>query len=535
MGRCGGLGQGNVQQVTVARRILFGENTTGRGRFDHPCLGGGPAAVRPRRTSCVTDRVHGMVHAFGRSTRGTGFGARRLAIGCALALAAAAPVAGQRGDTIRNTNPQRAIDETTIYHIDCFLPLGAEADVYEEGTPERILLRFADHFTAGQYERAAPLAEQLSEMAPHRPEGPYNLACTLARMRLVDQAFEALEEAVARGYRNVAHLRHDPDLAHLRGEARFTELLADVARLIADERPPVGPLRHDDPATIVRDLRNAAPGILERHAVPGVTMALIHDRRWVWTGTFGASCAEGDSIAVDTLFPTTSPARLTVLLASAQQADEGSLDLTRAVLAARHRGPSAIDPVSTRDGRRDLIPTEVVVALRDAVEVSADHLYRDYCRTRIFRPLEMSDARFRCNDDAAERIAHGHNVFGTSAPAVVSPVTPIGTTMYTTAGDLGRLLAGVIGGADDAAFMGAPLFGMLDPQDAELVTELGLGIGIEPTAYGTRVTIGDTDKGVGCLIRWYPDAGTGVAILYNAESGRPAAEHLAQIALGGDV
>jgi hypothetical protein len=43
-----------------------------------------------------------------------------------------------------------------------------------------------------------------------------------------DRAVEALRQAVARGYKDAAHLKKDPDLDPLRGRDDFRKLLAEV-------------------------------------------------------------------------------------------------------------------------------------------------------------------------------------------------------------------------------------------------------------------------------------------------------------------
>ncbi len=61
----------------------------------------------------------------------------------------------------------------------------------------------------------------------------YNLACTLARQKKTDAAFEALEQAIAAGYNHVAYMKEDSDLARLRKDARFGKLAA-AAETIAE-------------------------------------------------------------------------------------------------------------------------------------------------------------------------------------------------------------------------------------------------------------------------------------------------------------
>ncbi len=59
----------------------------------------------------------------------------------------------------------------------------------------------------------------------------YNLACSYARMNDKEKAFEWLNKALNAGFPQVALLKTDPDLASLRDDARFAEVLALGERL----------------------------------------------------------------------------------------------------------------------------------------------------------------------------------------------------------------------------------------------------------------------------------------------------------------
>lgn len=61
-----------------------------------------------------------------------------------------------------------------------------------------------------------------------RSDALYNLACAYALQGKKDDALRALEEAVASGFDVRWHLANDPDLASIRGEARFQEILASL-------------------------------------------------------------------------------------------------------------------------------------------------------------------------------------------------------------------------------------------------------------------------------------------------------------------
>jgi len=82
----------------------------------------------------------------------------------------------------------------------------------------------------GRHEEGLEVDRQLVRIAPHDATVHYNLACSLALCGRPDAALDALEEAVAKGYDDAPHMQSDPDLASLRGDARFQELAARLSR-----------------------------------------------------------------------------------------------------------------------------------------------------------------------------------------------------------------------------------------------------------------------------------------------------------------
>jgi len=78
----------------------------------------------------------------------------------------------------------------------------------------------------GQGDAAAAYFAQASAVRPDSWIPPYNLACLHASRGDRARAFEALSASVARGLRDTALLRSDPDLASLRDDPRFASLVA---------------------------------------------------------------------------------------------------------------------------------------------------------------------------------------------------------------------------------------------------------------------------------------------------------------------
>jgi len=67
--------------------------------------------------------------------------------------------------------------------------------------------------------------KRLVALLPNDPVVRYNLACSWALLGVKDQAFEALERAIALGYDEFEYLVEDDDLAGLRDDPRFDALL----------------------------------------------------------------------------------------------------------------------------------------------------------------------------------------------------------------------------------------------------------------------------------------------------------------------
>jgi tetratricopeptide (TPR) repeat protein len=81
-------------------------------------------------------------------------------------------------------------------------------------------------YRARDYRGAIPAYEKAVELGFGAPENNvYNIACAYALLGDKDRAFAALSRALAMGFEDLGALRTDPDLAALRGDARFARLV----------------------------------------------------------------------------------------------------------------------------------------------------------------------------------------------------------------------------------------------------------------------------------------------------------------------
>jgi tetratricopeptide (TPR) repeat protein len=72
---------------------------------------------------------------------------------------------------------------------------------------------------------------RLSQLRPEDALVHYNLACSYSLRNRPDEALSALTRALELGYRDLAWLRRDPDLAKIRHHPQFREILARLKRI----------------------------------------------------------------------------------------------------------------------------------------------------------------------------------------------------------------------------------------------------------------------------------------------------------------
>lgn len=78
-----------------------------------------------------------------------------------------------------------------------------------------------------QYSEALALLKVAITVQP-TSEKFYNIACCYSLLGDKEQAFEALNEALSKGYNNANHMKADSDLDNLKSDERFEELIAKL-------------------------------------------------------------------------------------------------------------------------------------------------------------------------------------------------------------------------------------------------------------------------------------------------------------------
>lgn len=445
--------------------------------------------------------------------------------------------------------------------------------------PEALLHRFMELHTGMDYLRATEVAMRLADLLPENPIVHYNLACSLARLNRLDESLDALERAVERGWRRLAHTRIDTDLQPVRWMPRYAAIVQRMADRIESERIRPVPLRDDHWLTVVMDIATQTPALLERYQVPGASVALIRNGKLVWSGAFGvrerfAVCPSSEgppALREDDLIPVRGPLHLLAAMGVLQDHARGRARLAelfrqaegdrsrvrhaarplppvRATLSSASpldgslaslrvsrggEGSHAVDrfaPLAPRHGEAHLFGS-----LRMASERAMGRTFADFCREHAFEPTGMLRTTFQPSEMNQSAVSPGHTRLGT--PRRV-PVSPRGEVAYTTASDLGLLLEAVIaaqraGDGDEggpALDRGARRLSLLANMGA---MPRGFALSATSGSTGLRLEVAEQSGGTGCLMRWYPETGDGIVILYNGETGEEAAARLAHLALGG--
>jgi hypothetical protein len=113
--------------------------------------------------------------------------------------------------------------------------LATHAVADEAVAPRALELSIFRAFDAGDHARAATLIEEYLERRPNDPTMLYNLACAYAQSGRVEQAASALYRAVENGFRDLRHLRRDPDLEPIRHTELYKAII-EAEQRVAGER-----------------------------------------------------------------------------------------------------------------------------------------------------------------------------------------------------------------------------------------------------------------------------------------------------------
>ena len=80
----------------------------------------------------------------------------------------------------------------------------------------------------GRYQDGLRADREMVRMEPDSPNAWYNLACSLSLTGQPDDAFVALEKAIALGYDDAEWMQNDDDFEPIKKDPRFARILAQL-------------------------------------------------------------------------------------------------------------------------------------------------------------------------------------------------------------------------------------------------------------------------------------------------------------------
>jgi predicted esterase len=126
-------------------------------------------------------------------------------------------------------------------------PGGAAPDADTVRQARALEQKVSELFREKKYDEAAESCRKLIQLLPENAAPHYNLACALARLGKADDALASLAKAMDLGYSDAAHIQKDEDLAALREDKRFADL---VVKARANQQKAIERLPYDKGADL---------------------------------------------------------------------------------------------------------------------------------------------------------------------------------------------------------------------------------------------------------------------------------------------
>jgi len=104
--------------------------------------------------------------------------------------------------------------------------------------PEALMALGEAYTRQGWFEKGLAVDQKLTQLRAHDPVVWYNLACSHSLLNRLDEAMDALRQALALGYDDFTFLSRDPDLATLRRSPQFRRFLDTLSSSTSLEGAP---------------------------------------------------------------------------------------------------------------------------------------------------------------------------------------------------------------------------------------------------------------------------------------------------------
>lgn len=332
---------------------------------------------------------------------------------------------------------------------------------------------------------------------------------------------------------------------------------------------PAGRLRDRSWEGVVATVERLVPLLMAEHHVPGVSLALVRDRRVAYTRSWGVADARtGVPVTGETLFEAASMTKPVFAYTVLKLAEQGRLDLDRplakpaeaepipdqperALVTARmalshttglpnwRHGDEERDgplPIAFRPGTRFSYSGEGIAFLQRAVERLTGEPLESYARRTLFVPLGLRQSSYVHTAAVEEKLASGHAADGTFLERSRYLHANAAYTLYTTAPEYARFLVEILKvdrsaahslsrGSVDAMLSRQVAVDSREPIERPgkargLAVSWGLGWSLNSTEQGDIAHHGGSNRtGFRCFSQLSPSRGTGLVILTNGLSG----------------
>ena len=295
------------------------------------------------------------------------------------------------------------------------------------------------------------------------------------------------------------------------------------------------------------------PVLLERHAVPGLAIALIREAGICWRRGFGCRDRETEApVTADTVFEAASLTKPVVALLALRLHDTGVLDLDAPLADYARELPISDDPRLRRitpriilshatgfpnwrkyepdgklrikfdPGERFGYSGEGYLYLQKVLESLTGQPLAEYAAANLLEPLGLSNTGLVWQDNYSGRFARPHGAKGEPEASAPYKEANAAYTMYTTPVDFAAFMIKAVLKPDGgkAALRPATAAEMLRPQTrVNETTDWGLGWGIKHTDGGDAFWHWGDNGGTRNLAAGFRDSGTGIVLMTNGENG----------------
>lgn len=308
---------------------------------------------------------------------------------------------------------------------------------------------------------------------------------------------------------------------------------------------------------------------MAKHAVPGLSVALIRDAEIAWSKGFGVKDKEtGEAVDGATVFEAASLTKPVVAYAALALCDEGRLNLERplaeylptpytdeqsellAKVTARHvlthttgfpnwRLPGRPLKILRTPGEKFSYSGEGFVYLQRVIEQLTDRPLDELLSEKVFGPLSMTSASLVWTDEFEQTLARGYDPHGKTAKKRRRWTKPnAAASLVCTAADYARFFCALLKPpmTSDGSFALKDVARMYKPQvDVAEGISWGLGIGIEHTADGDAFWHwGNNGSSYTSFAVAFPRERIGVVVFTNSGNGLKACTQIVPVAIGGD-